>query len=756
MREDGYMQKKKSILIGLFSGVMVFLFGFAMMYLMWITIGSTQGLPGLFFYRAATIGDGICLPILIGSATAFNQCNKEFYKYNRRLNLILALVVSLIAVIIQASWLIRDDTLLNWSIPIQHYFNIAGWYHSLFFIVIFGVVAYQLCGIWFVLRKRKTEFLWFEKAIYGLLVFAGTLFILMYVTDDYSQYLPEAILLSIVAAGIILVFMIYIKTTNRIRTKELLPAATMGIISAYSVSLMICLPIRGDILIALGGGLCVCFLWRVENSTVANLLIKDVLTIAVYTGGLYIISGLANVSEMICAFIFLSVFTMLLEYLYMGEMRNRCFSVIAVGIYTLLHSFFFENIKSLINVFQAAFMGVVVLFFQKEIQDYFSVLVAAEIKKNKSKIDEKAFQKIKCKVYLQITIGILAMAILLLHWLVDVLKDRGSRIETGVLNSLTGNIACVLFVGFFLLAIFGIKELRKHMLVKIVTILVSILTLGSIIMLIIVNVETLPVLEWTFVQWVMMFCSACACIGAAVLSAHGYYMNVVLLRGLQRKHMALTVAVIQFVGNLILNIAITVLLLSKQTKMSLLLILFVTIFAYTVLPVLHARVIRYEYQSSHVVGNSILGGIAQDGLTVGTIILFAICMPCLYISMMKKIDITTILGGLALICVAFSPVKFCISNNVKHMDQQRKVLRDYPNEEEMWNVLHKCLVRQSIQTIIAMFPYVCVIAGKEFMQILFKSKTWKEAIKELINTYIDKDEYGEEDKEEAHYAKKQG
>ena len=70
------MQKKRAILIGIFSGMAVLFSGFIIMYMMWEVIGNPQGLRGFFFYRAATIGDGICLPILVGSAVAFNWYNK--------------------------------------------------------------------------------------------------------------------------------------------------------------------------------------------------------------------------------------------------------------------------------------------------------------------------------------------------------------------------------------------------------------------------------------------------------------------------------------------------------------------------------------------------------------------------------------------------------------------------------------------------------------------------------------------------------
>ena len=109
---------KRSIFVGIFSGLIVFFSGFAVMYLLWIRIGNPLNLPGFFSYKAATIGDGICLPIMIGSMVAFNHRNKTNGVLGRKVSLVLMLFASLVAVGMQASWLLRDDTVLNWSIPI--------------------------------------------------------------------------------------------------------------------------------------------------------------------------------------------------------------------------------------------------------------------------------------------------------------------------------------------------------------------------------------------------------------------------------------------------------------------------------------------------------------------------------------------------------------------------------------------------------------------------------------------------------------
>ena len=65
------------IIKGIFGALLVFLLGFGMMFLLWKVIGNPNDLPGLFYYRAATFGDGICLPILVGSGIVFLQINKQ-------------------------------------------------------------------------------------------------------------------------------------------------------------------------------------------------------------------------------------------------------------------------------------------------------------------------------------------------------------------------------------------------------------------------------------------------------------------------------------------------------------------------------------------------------------------------------------------------------------------------------------------------------------------------------------------------------
>lgn len=732
------MQKKRAVLIGIFSGIAVLFLGFIIMYLMWEVIGNPQGLRGFFFYRAATIGDGICLPILVGSAVTFNLYNKAFCNQGRKISLLISLAVSLIAVIIQASWLIRDDTVLNWSIPIKHHFNVAGWYHSLFFIVIFGVVTFQICGIWFVLRERKTEYLWFEKVLYSLFVFAGVLFLFMYTTDDYSQYLSSPLLLVIVAVGTLIMLVVYLKTANGLHNEELLPATVMGVISAYSMSLMICMPARGDIIIAIGGGLCACFIWRVHNLSVMQIVCKDVWTVICYFVALFKISNLTD-KELVCSLFFLIVATAICEEKSNKEARFRIMSLLAVEGYLFLNMFLIE-----INMFINLLFTVAIYFlFKKEIKDYFTEVIKAEEQLGTDQINSQKFKEIKGKTYLQITIGILAAATLIIHWLfitVDVMEIRSKAGDLYIPEEIIG----IMFFIIGILLLFGTAQMRKHAAVQVVTVFLSVFLHVGLIIIIVMNIGKFSFLTWPPLKWVMLACSAFACIGTGVLSAHGYYMNMVWLRGLQKKKISVGMALLQLIGGVSLTFAITVLILCQQTGKCLLLIGIATVTGFIVIPLLHARVFQYEHTSFHVVGNNPLGGIAQDGLMICLIVFFVICMPCLYISLSEK-SISAWLGAVFLIVSAFPPIQYCLHNNVEHMKRQHKLLTRYPEEEDMWNVLHKCLVRQSMQTIIATIPYVCVAAAAAYGNRMMKSMERGEILKDIFSTYIDADDYESEE-----------
>lgn len=731
------MQRKAALITGAFSATATFALGFGIMNILWRTLGTSGELPGLFYYKAATIGDGICLPIFIGASTAFVRYNKSLKACSHKVSTMLAIIASFIATMMQASWLINDDTVLNWSIPISHHFNLAGWYHSLFFIGMFGIVTYQLSEIWHVIQKKQIAYSWFEKILYMLWVLSGTMFVLMLVSDDYGQYFPVIPLLSEIATGVLILIIIYLKSAGKQYGKELLSVIFAGILGAYSISLFICVPVQGDIAIALGGGLCACFLWRVEKFSLSQIVCKDIWTVMFYSCALYVISGMHNIVELLCASLFLCVITIINEKLFIGEVRYRSASLIVIEIYIII-SALSRGVTTIGELIEPIFTIIVYFLFDKEIRDYFSAVVNAEEEQNRNQITKIEFKQRKEKAYFQIILGILAIIILVSRWLLDIAKSSGMKIEVGTINIPVQFIMALLISVFFLLLL-GMERNRKYLISKVITFFLICIMFLILILINVVNMGVLPSLVWTPIKWIMLACSICACLGSAILSAHGYYMNVVWLRGLEKKDWARAMAFVQLIGGIILNLFATVLILCCQTWAHLILILVVTIMAFIVMPALSARVIQYEHNGSYVVRNSPLGGIAQDGLMITLVVFFAAYIPCVYISIINVIDRNAILGAGALICAAFSPVGFCIHNNVEHIERQKKVLIDHPEEEELWNTLRKCLVRQSKQTIFAMLPYVCIATFFEIVKRIGKSKTISEAIKDIKNIYIDKE-----------------
>lgn len=205
--------------------------------------------------------------------------------------------------------------------------------------------------------------------------------------------------------------------------------------------------------------------------------------------------------------------------------------------------------------------------------------------------------------------------------------------------------------------------------------------------------------------------------------------------------MAAAMALVQLIGGIALNISTTILILCQQTWTYIIFVLAITIMAFIVIPVLNARVIQYECDEYKVVPNKPLGGIAQDGMMITLIVFFAAFIPCIYISIINTVNIVAILNVATLIAGAFLPVGFCIQNNLKHIGRQKTVLKEHPEEEELWKILRKCLVRQSKQTLFAMLPYVCIATLYKIGSKMLKSKTISEALRDIKNTYIDKDAY---------------
>lgn len=92
-----------------------------------------QGLPGLYDYASATIGDAIALPVMT-SALVYTVLVLRPSPHERLAGVLSAAVGGAIGGATQILWLRDSDPQPNWTFPRAHHFTVAGWYHAVFLV----------------------------------------------------------------------------------------------------------------------------------------------------------------------------------------------------------------------------------------------------------------------------------------------------------------------------------------------------------------------------------------------------------------------------------------------------------------------------------------------------------------------------------------------------------------------------------------------------------------------------------------------
>lgn len=736
--------KNRVVLYGALGAAITWLCGFVVMYLLWRKIGTINELPGFFDYHAATYGDGICLPILVGAGIAFLKNNKRDCElvHIRKCRWI-AIVMALIGGLIQASWLISDRTALNWSIPIQHHFNIAGWYHSIFFISMFGVIAYLLARIWCTIRNKTSDYTWLDKDLLLLFVTAGTLFILLFASDDYPQYIETGIAYPVICLGIMFALEIACRIANKEAVAEIMFANSIGVIAALGVFFLIIFEERGDIALTIAGMLCTCFLWRADKHTYKQVIFMSIYMFVVFGGIFNILSTGISVEK--------AVLLLITLYVPLYKYQKYCLDIRALDIGLVLISGYVWFSKRIMehtdyDLLSLAFIWAVFLFFQREIKEAFNVVIEIEQKKNNGEIDDRQFAIIKGGVYTQIVVGIIAVVIILYKWLVEIATMYGKLFEVGLQIDKSYVLSIAIIVGSALIVVF-INKRNAYKKVCRTAIFIVVICGYALIMLNMRKYFIQAIKEPLHAYFIIMLCLVFfANAGGAAILRHGYEMNLIILRGVKRKKNIVCMSYIIGINCFIVSYITSFVILTNRTWMSVLVCTIDMLVATCVLPVLSTEVLKMKYKETIVVPNKPVGGVAQDGLMVFILVLFVAYLPCLYCgsieweNIFNNLNNTLIcLGGLAtLIGAALEPIGFCLQNNIQHLEQQYKVAKEQ-NQMEIWEQLHKHLNIQSKQTVFATLPYVIVVLISKYLAMSNAEKGhWKEY---FIEKYIDKKSY---------------
>ena len=152
-------------------GVTVFIFGFGAMNAFWFLGNWDPSLLGLYDFKSATFGDAIVLPAITYFMALILLKDGS---WNKKTLIFLGLAAALgfaVGVYTQYSWLTNPDTILNWTIPEPHKFNVAGWYHAVFLCIMTSLMSYLVTGLLITVgkcRRKRGVLSWHYAVVFCL------------------------------------------------------------------------------------------------------------------------------------------------------------------------------------------------------------------------------------------------------------------------------------------------------------------------------------------------------------------------------------------------------------------------------------------------------------------------------------------------------------------------------------------------------------------------------------------------------------
>jgi hypothetical protein len=133
--------------------VLTFLAGFSAMNVFWALERSRTALRGLYSYLASSVGDALCLPMMVGGLNAA-RVSLPPAGFGPVAGLTGALLSFGGNLATQVAWLSDPHPDPNWTLPAPHTFNSAGWYHAAFSVCLAGYVGYLVGDIFARIRAH--------------------------------------------------------------------------------------------------------------------------------------------------------------------------------------------------------------------------------------------------------------------------------------------------------------------------------------------------------------------------------------------------------------------------------------------------------------------------------------------------------------------------------------------------------------------------------------------------------------------------
>ncbi|MCL2559315.1 MAG: hypothetical protein FWE07_02400 [Turicibacter sp.] len=728
-----------------FKVALIFIFiwsvGFGVMHHFWCVLPRDYNLYGLYHYRAATIGDGFFLPLLVASLSFYilksHQDNEiKLQKKCITMNYIISCSAAILGLLWQLQWLSNENITLNWTIPRAGYFNIAGVYHAFFFVFMFYIITFLLIRVllirnYLVCKCKEPH----EILSFFLVWFSGSGFLFMIGLDDLSSSFEAFTIL----IGIYLTFILIFTLVNIASIKRFNYMDFICILAGSTASLGIGLvTIEREIVMEN-----ILLITALSLFSLAYIIIdvkKISRTVAysfiIITTVFLINFGMASIQAN-WIFTSISIITPVLiatGQLFTQEIKKLVQEFVVQGLVlnilviapTLVYNYMPENFESISETVVGIIIGA---FLSTAVKKTFEFVKTEEKKRNLDRRDENQIQSLRnVKIACYSSIIILALGGFIYLFLTLYNMAEISHYSLFEFNITSDNRLYLFLTSFLISTVLLVcqKNIRKlnykglRIMIFTITCIIAYITL----FLSLLHLRSPFAIDLNLTNLFLIFMS----IGSSLMVAESFYSNVIKVRGYttEEYHRVITLkkenydawsivtAIIIFFGNLLI---ICVSLLpsgcAKNEVSASLVYTFIGIFGFLcatiVLPVLSAKIIKLD-EIPGVATASAIGGVLQSGFLVSVIIMLGGVTPVFIRSVIED-QFNYWFGILMIITYVYWPLAYCLKNNIEHLEEQSSIYLENKNNvtlKKQYDGLKAHIKFQNMITMTALLLYSLV------------------------------------------------
>lgn len=733
---------KSLVLKSIIVGFVVWVLGFASMNLWWNILPRNNELYGLYHYRAATWGDGICLPLLTGALYYIGE-----YKNNKKLYILIGIVAFFIGFGIQISWLFDDNIVLNWTIPKVNHFNIAGWWHAIFFSLMFGILGTLLSKY----VGGKAEDSSNESILISnyIIWFSGTLFLLLHCLDDYIEQGREVqsllIITSIISVFVICCILCVKKIKKESDSGEIIVCAISGITTALGACLFIVGGWNRLDLLAVGN-FALAFMYLIPNEMRLKCIISRGIIVA--TPVLFLDLAMISVADMLSKIILIiiGIVVSLIAAYKFNVVRNEYKTIKAYLLMGMLAQFATVGTLFFLSIGKKVVDAITTLFINLVMGVAVQAVVGKNFDRVKNKEDmEKGGEKsgielssVKASVYFLIIISAIGGVIYLVVLMQNFIQINDLYIRFGIDWI---NCKVIMYGMMLLMMLFALGVAKNIYCVNKRSYTVSVYLLGmatyAILFILMKNIRNSLVIRLDIVN----ICVFILILGSSLLVSESFYSNLFRIRGImQHKDSIRRAGYIVFIGSII-NIGVCVFPVWNVNEngynLEYMLIGIVgLIIALVGIPWLFGRAICPPVADIQIGTTTPSEGILQNGFLGTLIVVLSGQFPVYFIAVNEGRE-NSLCAITSLVLFVCWVLEYCLANNVETLKKRQREVKELgKNEIAIMELegLEKHLKFQNISAFVALLLYSLIpLAIKVGFNIIGEGD-----IKEVWKKYIPK------------------